>query len=234
MEKLENGSPAPQKPEGGHKPSKPYKIKIDGKMYEVQGQFITGREILMLAQKSPVNDYEVGFKEHGHDVRIIGLDERVDLEMPGIEKFVTIPTGHTDGEEGPNGPFPFMLTGEDHVYAEKLAGKLERVIDGTNRWVLIHDFAVPSGYNVESVTAAIMLPPGYPSCGPDMVYFYPALSLSSGKKIHAAEATMTIQGKTYQRWSRHFTPKEPWRPEVDSLETYSLMIHSWLEKELTR
>ena len=67
-----------------------------------------------------------------------------------------------------------------------------------------------------------------------MVYFYPVLSLNSGKKIHAAEARMTIQGKTYQRWSRHFTPSAPWRPEEDSLETYILMIQSWLRKEVLR
>lgn len=104
MTNFENGSPAPQKPEGGHKPPKPYKIKIDGKMFEVEDRYITGREILVLAQKTPINQYEVGIKEHGNDVRIIGLDEQVDLEMPGIEKFVTIQTGHTDGEEGPQAP----------------------------------------------------------------------------------------------------------------------------------
>ena len=62
MKDLENGSPAPQKPEEGHKPPKPYKIKIDGKMFEVEGRYITGREILVLAQKTPISQYEVGIK----------------------------------------------------------------------------------------------------------------------------------------------------------------------------
>lgn len=234
MSLFENGSPAPRKPEGGHKPFKPYKIKIDGKMFEVNERFITGRMVLMLAQRLPESDYGVGLKEHGNNMRPIGLDEKVDLEMPGIEKFVTYHTGHSDGEEGPVGPFPFELPAEDQDYSDRLSNRLERVLDGSNRWVLTHDFEVPEGYNVKKVTAAVLLPHGYPVCAPDMVYFFPALSLTSGKRIHAAEATQPINGKNYQRWSRHFLPNEPWRPGIDSLETYHLMIHGWLEREVTR
>lgn len=227
------GSPAPKKPDNGHKPPKPYKIKIDGTMYEVESQFITGREILALAQKSP-SQYDVGYKAHGHDVRIIGLDERVDLADPGLEKFITIQNGHTDGEEGPSGPFPFALIAEDQAFAERRPGLIEGVIDGNRQWILIHDMEVPEGYNVNKVTAAIMLPVGYPTCGLDMVYFYPELSLSSGKRIHAADARITIQGKSYQRWSRHFTPQAPWRPGIDCLETYYAMIQGWLSREVMR
>ena len=227
------GSPAPKKPDNGHKPSKPYKFKIDGIMYEVEAQFITGREILALAQKSP-SQYDVGYKVHGHDVRIIGLDESVDLADPGLEKFITIQNGHTDGEEGPSGPFPFAFTEEDQSFADRHPGSVERVSEGNMNWVLIHDMDVPEGYNVGKVTAAIMLPVGYPTCGLDMVYFYPELSLTSGKAIHAAEARQIIQGKSYQRWSRHFTPQAPWRPGVDCLETYYAMIQGWLRREVMR
>lgn len=231
---IEKGSPVPEKPEVGHKPSKPYKIKIDGAMYEVQDRFITGHMILALTHKMPESDYRVALKEHGNNMRPIGLDESVDLEMPGVEKFVTYHTGHSDGEEGPKGPFPFELPEEDQNYTDHLSGRMERVLEGRKRWVLIHDFDVPEGYHQKKVTAAVLLPFGYPMCGPDMVYFFPALSLISGKQIHAAEATEVIQGKRYQRWSRHFLPKEPWRPGIDSLETYSFMIRGWLEREVTR
>lgn len=235
MLNVENGSPAPaQKPGNGPKPPKAYKLKIDGKMFDVQDRYVTGRDILVLAQKTPLCDYRVALQEHGHNMRPIGLDEAVDLETPGVEKFVTYHTGHSDGEEGPKGPFPFDLPEEDQDYANRLSDKLERVLDSGRRWVLLHEFPVPEGYNLTKVTAAVMLPVGYPQSAPDMVYFYPALSLSSGKKIHAAEATEAIQGKTYQRWSRHFTQQAPWRPGIDSLETYALMINGWLEREVTR
>ena len=234
MTNMQIGSPAPQKPEGGHKPPKPYKLKIDGTMYEVQDRFITGRMILALAHKTPESDYRVALKEHGNDMRPIGLDEDVDLDMPGVEKFVTYHTGHSDGEEGPQGPSPFNLPEEDQDYSNRLSGRLERVLEGRKRWVLIHDFDVPDGYNESKVTVAIMIPPGYPVTGPDMVYFYPALSLSSGKQIHAAEAREVIRGKSYQRWSRHFLPNAPWRPGVDSLETYTFMIRGWLDREVKR
>ncbi len=49
MKNIETGFPTPQKPEGGNKPPKPYKLKIDGTMYEVQDRFITGRMILALS-----------------------------------------------------------------------------------------------------------------------------------------------------------------------------------------
>lgn len=228
-----DGSPSPKKTDKGHKPSKPNKIKIDGTMYEVAAQFITGREILTLAKKSP-SQYDVGYKVHGHDVMIIGLDESVNLANPGLEKFITIQNGHTDGEEGPAGPFPFAFTEQDQLFAERHPDSVERVMEGSMHWVLIHDMDVPEGYNVRKVTAAIMLPIGYPTCGLDMVYFYPELSLTSGKPIHAAEARQTIQGKSYQRWSRHFTPQAPWRPGVDCLETYYAMIQGWLRREVMR
>lgn len=231
MSQFNDGSPAPKKPESGHKPPKPYKIKIDGTMYEVEAQFITGRELLALAQKSP-SQYDVGYKVHGHDVRIIGLDERVDLATPGLEKFITIQNGHTDGEEGPSGPFPF--TEEDLAFSERHSGSVESVLEGNRHWVLIHDMDVPEGYNLSKVTAAVLLPVGYPICGLDMVYFYPELSLTSGKAIHAAEAREIIQGRPYQRWSRHFTPQAPWRPGIDCLETYYAMIQGWLKREVTR
>lgn len=230
-----NGSPAPaQKPGNGPKPPKAYKLKIDGKMFDVQDRYVTGRNILVLANKTPLTDYGVALQEHGHNMRTIGLDEAVDLDAPGVEKFVTFHTGHSDGEEGPKGPFTFDLPTEDQDYAHRLSDKMERVLDRGRRWVLLHEFSVPEGYNLDKVTAAVMLPIGYPQSAPDMVYFYPPLSLSSGKKIHAAEATETIQGETYQRWSRHFLPQEPWRPGIDSLETYALMISGWLEREVTR
>jgi len=235
MLNVENGSPAPaQKPGHGPKPPKAYKLKIDGKMFDVQDRYVTGRDILVLANKTPLTDYGVALQEHGHNMRTIGLDEAVDLDAPGVEKFVTFHTGHSDGEEGPKGPFPFELPTEDQDYANRLSDKLERVLDRGRCWVLLHEFPVPEGYNLDKVTAAVMLPVGYPQSAPDMVYFYPPLSLISGKKIHAAEATETIQGETYQRWSRHFLPQEPWRPGVDSLETYALMIRGWLEREVTR
>jgi len=234
MSQFENGFPAPQqKPGNGNKPPKPYKIKIDGAMYEVEAQFITGREILALAKKSP-SQYDVGYKVHGHDIRIVGLDESVDLATPGLEKFITIQNGHTDGEGGPSGPFPFAFTEEDQMFADRHPGSVERVSEGNINWVLIHDMDVPEGYNVSKVTAAIMIPVGYPTCGLDMVYFYPVLSLASGRAIHAAEARQTIQGKLYQRWSRHFTAQAPWRPGIDCLETYYAMILGWLKREVMR
>ena len=192
----ENGSPAPlQKPDYGPKPPKDYKLKIDGKMFDVQDRYVTGRDILVLAQKTPLADYGVALQEHGHNMRPIGLDEAVDLETPGVEKFVTYHTGHSDGEKGPGGPFPFELPVEDQDYSNRLSENIECVLDGGRRWVLLHGFSVPDGYNVDQVTAAVLLPVGYPQSGPDMVYFYPALSLTPARRFMRLKLLRQFRGR---------------------------------------
>jgi hypothetical protein len=88
---------------------------------------------------------------------------------------------------------------------------------------------VPAGYGRPTVRAAIMLPPGYPNAPLDMVYFHPSLSRADNRPI-AALADHSIEGVTWQRWSRHY----PWRAGVDDLVTHIERIGSWLADELRR
>lgn len=133
MLKNENGSQASnQKPGQGPKPSRTYKIKIDGTMYEVQNRSITGRGLLELAKKTPIENFGVAIKLQGQNMKALEMDEVVDLEAPGLEKFVTYHIAHSDGE-GPQGPYVFrtisvqcsgdtrsLLSGKDRLLATKL------------------------------------------------------------------------------------------------------------------
>lgn len=101
-------------------------------------------------------------------------------------------------------------------------------------WVLVHEFPVPERYNVRTVTAAIRIETGYPIARLDMVYFHPALVRSDGKPIKATQVMQTIDGKQYQRWSRHRTKANPWQPGEDSLGTHVILIEDWLEREFGR
>ena len=56
-----------------------------------------------------------------------------------------------------------------------------------------------------TVTAAIRIETGYPNTELNMVYFFPALARMDGKPIGATDAPQPLDGKTYQRWSRHRT-----------------------------
>lgn len=101
------------------------------------------------------------------------------------------------------------------------------------RVVLLHDFTVPEGYNVSKTTAAIFIPSNYPAQALDMVYFSPALARADGIVIPQTQVSEVIDGKTFQRWSRHYT-KTKWRPDEDSLATHVMAIRDWLAREFER
>lgn len=74
-----------------------YKFKIRNKVFESENRFITGREVLETAGLVPVTQYKLDLKLQGNRYREIGLDERVDLADPGIEKFTYISRTQSEG-----------------------------------------------------------------------------------------------------------------------------------------
>lgn len=110
----------------------------------------------------------------------------------------------------------FALPAEDMEWIEARGAPYELVAEGGALRVVLYEVAVPSGYNVGTVAANVRIEPGYPDTQIDMVYFYPALALTNGRAIGAI-STDAFDGKTWQRWSRHRTPANPWRPGIDNL-----------------
>lgn len=82
-----------KQPPKGHK----YLIKIDKAHYKVDVECMTGREILELADKKPVERFQLNQKFHGGLVKKIEYDEKVDFTQPGIERFMTLPLDQTEG-----------------------------------------------------------------------------------------------------------------------------------------
>lgn len=124
----------------------------------------------------------------------------------------------------------FDLLPEDESFLKEYGLPWETIVDGSP-WVLIHDFPTHEGYNHTRVTAAIRLETGYPISALDMVYFFPALARKDGKAIGATDAVQQIDGKSFQRWSRHRTPQNPWKAGQDSLGSHVILIEDWLERE---
>jgi hypothetical protein len=87
---------------------------------------------------------------------------------------------------------------------------------------------------VGTVSAAIRIETGYPMAPLDMVFFHPALARVDGTQIKATQVVQTIDGKQYQRWSRHRTKANPWKPGEDSLATHLVLVEDWLEREFGR
>ncbi len=76
---------------------KGYKVKINGEPYIILSPTITGREVLELAGLVPPENYTLRVKVCGERPRKVGLDEKVDLTEPGIEKFKALPRDQTEG-----------------------------------------------------------------------------------------------------------------------------------------
>lgn len=126
-----------------------------------------------------------------------------------------------------------QLLPEDENFLDEYGHPWETIKEG-HPWVLIHDFPVPKGYNCETVTVAIRLETGYPNSQLDMAYFHPALSRTDGKPIGQTNCVQSLDGKQFQRWSRHRTAKNPWVPGTDNLESHVILIEDWLDREFER
>ena len=127
----------------------------------------------------------------------------------------------------------FDLLPQDREFLDEFGLSWETIVDGS-QWVLVHDFPTHEGYNHPCATAAIRLETGYPRTELNMVYFFPALARIDGKMIGATEATQAIDGKTFQRWSRHRTKQNPWKVDRDNLGTHVFLVEDWLAREFEK
>lgn len=66
-----------------------WKIKIDDQVYETTDPVLTGRQLLDIAGKRPVEEHLVYFLDKTHLLEDISLEETVDLRERGIERFLT-------------------------------------------------------------------------------------------------------------------------------------------------
>jgi hypothetical protein len=123
----------------------------------------------------------------------------------------------------------FRLSEADEAFLDSLKIPWETVRQGGTRWLLLHDFPVGSGYNVETAAVAIRIEGGYPPGPLDMAWFHPALSRKDGVGIGAL-STEQIDERPFQRWSRHY----PWREGVDDLSTHVRHVEAWLRDEFMR
>lgn len=127
----------------------------------------------------------------------------------------------------------FTLPAEDLEWLESQGFEYELVVESAVFRVVINDLKVPAGYNIDKVMVNVRIEAGYPDNQIDMAYFYPGLTRADGKPINAL-STDSFDGKVWQRWSRHRTPANPWRPGIDNLSTHFALINDWMERELTK
>jgi hypothetical protein len=207
-----------------------FKIQVDKQHLETTNPTPTARDILILAGKVPVERFALYLRGRGQPKRL-ELDERVDLREPGVDKFVTLPLDQTEGLGA--GRRQFALPLEDAEWLDHLGVLYELVAEGGVPRVVMYGWPVPPGYTVAKVDVNVRIDPGYPDTQIDMAYFSPALVRCDGRTIGATSAD-TFDGKVWQRWSRHRTPTNPWRPGLDSLATHFALVDDWLARELRK
>jgi Prokaryotic E2 family E len=128
----------------------------------------------------------------------------------------------------------FDLLPADRQFLDEYGLPWETVIDGAQQWVLIQEFPTHDGYNNPRVTAAIRMETGYPNTELNMVYFSPALARKDRREIAAISVTQALDGKSYQRWSRHRTARNPWKIGRDNIGTHIFLIEDWLAREFEK
>ena len=207
-----------------------YKIQIDKDIISIPFPTPTGQELLKYAGKEPPEQYAIYLKVKGGQPQRIKADEKVDLRKPGVERFVTLPLDQTEGFDGRR---DFELPQEDLDWLYKMGRRFELISEQNSLRVVIYDFPVPEGYNHNEIDVNVCIEPGYPDTQIDMVYVYPPLVKSNGQQI-AAIAEDKFQEKVWQRWSRHRTPLNPWRPGIDNLSTHFGLVEEWFLRELKK
>ena len=125
----------------------------------------------------------------------------------------------------------FQLAEEDLECLAALAIPWETVAENASKWIIFPEYRIPEGYNHRVASTALRIPPLYPDEQIDMVYFFPALALTSSRAIKQL-TPFPLDGKQFQQWSRHRTTANPWRPGLDNICTHLLQVNSWLEREL--
>lgn len=122
----------------------------------------------------------------------------------------------------------FTLGSEDVRALDALGLPWEAIKQGNARWILIHEHPIPPGFNVEKASVAIRIDT-YPPGIIDMAYFSPPLARADGKTINNL-SSLTLDGKAYQQWSRHYS----WRSGVDTLCSHLRRVRGWLKHELRK
>src|ERR1039458_10877505 len=94
----------------------------------------------------------------------------------------------------------FQLTEDDEECLTAHGFAWETVVENKTKWLIVHGYPIPEGYNHRTADAALRIPPSYPDDQIDMVYFSPALQLLSGKAIKQL-SLLTLDGKQIGRAS---------------------------------
>ncbi len=192
---------------------------------------LTREQILESAKLTPVNQYRLSEKRrHGPPVEI-KPGQVVHLRECEIERFIAQDCEVQDGLGADRQAF--VLPPDDIAFLESLGLRWEALSDNV-LWAIIYRMALPPGYSMSEADVAIQIAPGYPTSPLDMAFFHPALARADQRSIPNTQARQALDGKSWQRWSRHRRGASTWKVGVDNLESHFEFIREWLAREIAR
>lgn len=212
--------------------AKHYAFRVDKERIVVTTPTITGTELLAKVGKAP-DKFKLYQHKRGHQPIPIGPDQVVNLREPGVERFTTMPRDTTEGHMALCLRQDFRLPESDEAYLNGIHLSWEAVLDQKSRWLIIHDWKIPAGYNHEKTSLALLIPDNYSDSQIDMVYFNQPLARTDGGAIKNL-SSMSICGTSWQQWSRHRTGVNPWRAGVDDFASHLALVDEWLRREFTK
>jgi hypothetical protein len=210
-------------------PAHQYRIRVDKNYHVVNNPSVTAAQLIALENKQPADRYDVfAFFSNQPKPQKLEPGKPFDLRQRCLLRFVLQPKEQRDGR-GTRREFTPPETDIDYLNGLGLSWE---TIKTRGMWVIIYDYPLPEGYTIKVADLALMIPPNYPAVEIDMVYFYPQLQKISGRLIKAI-TPMSIDGRTFQRWSRH-RQKGEWRPGIDDISTHLALVENWLIKDVKR
>lgn len=208
-----------------------YEIKIQNQKHRVNYPILTEEQIIRLGGKVDIACWDV-LQFFSNQAEPVKLEDKGQVDLTRSQcllYFVLQPRKQREGRETRQ---QFTLPAEDQqfLHLQGLLWETLRTPEG-GHCLLIHDFPIPAGYNVEKARVILKIPPTYPASEIDMAYFSPALSLTSGRQIRALTSCQ-LDGQPFQQWSRHRQAGE-WTPGVDNCATHIRLVKNWLLNETT-
>lgn len=209
-----------------------WKLLVQGVLLTFETPKVLVRDALVKAGLDPDSGWTAALKFVGSPREVVDINDTIDLTRKGIEKLWLRPSHINNGDNQPRERRAFPLRALDEKFLIERGEAWETLIDDTKRWFIIRAYTLPEGYKQKHVDIAVLVPPTYPAATLDMFYCAPHLQLSSGRQIPQTQARQSIEGISYQRWSRHRHGDTLWNPATDSLITHIAIIDDAIAREV--
>lgn len=209
-----------------------WKLNVQGVTVVSDAPTISVTDALTKAGFNAGQPWIIIFKVKGQPKRQLSINDVVDLRTPGIEKIRLTPKEVNNGEARTALRRDFALLDIDEDHLDAIGAAWETDASTGVRWLIIHEYPVPPGFNVTKVSLALMVPTTYPQAQIDMFYVNPPLRVAGGGQIAATEAAENVRGVSFQRWSRHRGDASPWNPACDNVITHLALVESAIAKEV--